>query len=382
MKERNERDEGERSEQCCHLTMKPVECYIRIPMRHGVSPFIYVIFLACLCCSTCANQASYAGQDRIDQVLKKKDLTVVVTDSGLGGLSITAEAVKRMQTEQSFQKIEFIFFNALFSNQGGYNSLGTRKEKLAVFNSALNAMQQRYSPDIILIGCNTLSVLFPDTAFARHAKVPAVGIVDAGVDLISEKLKSRPDSRVIIFGTHTTIAEGVHERKLQKKGFLDERIVTHSCPELVSFIERGYNSSETEMLIYAYVDEALRELKESHAPFFVSFNCTHYGYAQPLWEKAFKELGRRPLAYLNPNPRMIEFLFPLEKLGAYSDIQVAVRVVSMVEIPKETQNSLSRLLTPVSQATAAALKNYQLIPDLYEWEKYVEEAKSLEGIEE
>lgn len=344
--------------------------------------FTIITLFALLFFSSCANQASYAGQDRIDQVLQKKDLTVVVTDSGLGGLSITAEAVKRMQTEQSFQKIEFVFFNALFSNQGGYNSLGTRKEKLAVFNSALQAMQQRYSPDIILIGCNTLSVLFPDTAFARHAKVPAVGIVDSGVDLISEKLKSRPEARVIIFGTHTTIAEGVHEGKLRKKGFLDERIVTRSCPELVSFIERGYNSPETEMLIYAYVDEALRELKESHTPFFVSFNCTHYGYAQPLWEKAFKELGRKPLAYLNPNPRMIDFLFPLEKLGAYSDIKVAVRVVSMVEIPEETRNSLSRLLAPVSHATAAALRNYQLMPDLYEWEKYVEKAKSLEWMEE
>ncbi len=366
----------------CHLTMTPVECYIRIPMRHGVSPFIYVIFLAFLCCSTCANHATFADQDRIQQVLQKKDLTVVVTDSGLGGLSITAEAVKRMQTEQSFQKVEFIFFNALFSNQGGYNSLRTRKEKLAVFNSTLNAMQQRYSPDIILIGCNTLSVLFPHTSFARHAKVPAVGIVDSGVDLISEKLKSRPEARVIIFGTHTTIAEGVHEGKLRKKGFLDERIVTRSCPDLVSFIERGYNSAETEMLIYAYVDEAVRELQENHTPFFVSFNCTHYGYAQPLWEKAFKELGRRPLAYLNPNPRMIDFLFPLEKLGAYADVQVAVRVVSMVEIPEETRNSLSRLLAPVSPATAAALRNYQLIPDLYEWEKYVEEVKSQKGTED
>lgn len=344
----------------------------RFPRFH--SPFfcIYIIILCITGLSACANQSTYAEQDRIQQILQKKELTVVVADSGFGGLSIVSEAANRMQAEQSFKKGKFIFFNALFPSQSGYDSLPSRGEKLEIFNSALNSMQARYSPDIILVGCSTLSVLLPDTLFARRATVPVVGAVDAGVELIAEKLKSRPDSRVVIFGTQAVIDEGAHEKDLLKKGFLAERIVTCACPELVSFIEREKDSPETEMLIYAFVDEALQKLKGRAAPFYVSFNCTQFGYAQKIWEKAFQEIGRQPLAYLNPNPRLIDFLFLEEKLGSYPDIQVDVRVASMVDIPAEARNSLAQLLESVSPSTAAALRHYKVIPDLFEWEKYLD----------
>ncbi len=344
-------------------------------MRRG-SPLIFLCSLiltifAVFSCTSCANQASYAGQDRIQQVLQKKEISIGVIDSGLGGLSIIAEAVSRMHAEQSYQRVSFIFFNSLFPYPGGYSGLTSRKEKIKIFNNALYAMKERYSPDIILIGCSTLSDLFQDTLFSHKSSSPVVGILDAGVALISEKLKSLPDSRVIVFGNEEETFADVYKKRLLKKGFLDERILTYACPELISFIEKDYDSSETEMLIYAFVDEALQDLNGGTLPFYVCYSCSYYGYAQSIWEKAFEEIGRGPLGYLNPNPRLVDFLFPLEKLDRFPEIQIDVRVVSMVDIPEETKQSLSRIWEAVSPATAAALRHCRVIPDLFEWEKFV-----------
>ena len=198
--------------------------------------------------------------DVMAPVFQRARVTIAVTDSGLGGLSVMAEAVRRMKESGIFRGADFIFFNALFSAGSGYNSLGTREEKIRVFDGALRSLEKRYHPDIILIGCNTLSVLYNDTPFSKKAKVPVIGIVAAGVELINRGLREHPDASVIIFGTPTTISEGAHARELERKGFAAERIHSQSCPELESFIERDYQGDETGMLIVGCVGEALEKL--------------------------------------------------------------------------------------------------------------------------
>ena len=42
--------------------------------------------------------------------------------------------------------------------------------KIRVFGNVLRAIEKRYSPDLILVACNTLSVLLPDTPAARSAR--------------------------------------------------------------------------------------------------------------------------------------------------------------------------------------------------------------------
>ena len=111
-------------------------------------------------------------EEKLAKFFLKNEVTVAVTDSGLGGLSIMADAVERMRESKIFQKVNFIFFNALFSNKGGFNSLKTRKEKIQIFDSALKSLENNYNPDLILIGCNTLSVIYDDTSFSKETSTP------------------------------------------------------------------------------------------------------------------------------------------------------------------------------------------------------------------
>jgi glutamate racemase len=349
---------------------QPVSSHHRNGERQSFAELLIFSLLLGLSGSTCMETGSLARQEGLDGFFARPEVTIAITDSGLGGLSILAEAVERMQRHRSFRRVRFVYYNALFSEAGGYNSLDSRPRKIQIFDSALHALSKDYNPDLILIGCNTLSVLYPDTGFALQADVPVRGIVEAGVDLIAEHLRHEQESRVLILGTQTTVEEGTHRRLLVQKGFLPERIHLQACPDLVPYIERGFASGETEMLISAYVEEALQRLPDRDSPLLVSLNCTHYGYARNFWESAFRDQGIPSFTVLDPNIRMLEFLFPPEILGRCHDTVISVEVVSMVAIGRAQQESIGTWLAGVSPRTAEALRAYRHVPGLFEWKSW------------
>jgi glutamate racemase len=352
--------------------LKILDGFYRVKMliKHTIQTLLLVV-IGFLVFNSCTDRQTFAKEDKLANFFSKREVTIAVTDSGLGGLSILGDAVERMKKENVFQKVHFVFFNALFSTEGGYNSLKTREQKVQMFNSALKNLEETYTPDLILIGCNTLSVLYKNTSFSRDTVIPVIGIVNSGVDLIAQNLKTHPESKVILFGTQTTMNDGTYTQKLEERGFLPERVVSQACPELVSYIEKGYDSDETEMLVLAYVDEALQKLGNPDPELYVSFNCTHYGYSLDLWKKAFKSLGVKPKAFLNPNFRMNDFLFQSPRTGRYKKTDVSVRVVSMVEIEKKRIQSIGTWLEELSPQTADALRNFTHDPKLFEWKKFV-----------
>ena len=316
------------------------------------------------------NQAQRAQLD-IGPFFKKEAVTVAVMDSGLGGLSVLAEAVQKMKATGAFRTVDFVFFNALFSNEGGYNSLRTRPEKICVFDSALESLDRNFRPDILLIACNTLSVLYGETAFSKRARMPVAVIVEPGVEMIAAGMRKHPEASVIIFGTPTTISEGTYPARLEEQGFAAARLHSQSCPELESFIENDPQSDETAMLIAGFVSEAVQKLPSPPPPLLVSLNCTHYGYSLPLWEKALEEADIKPLAVLNPNPRLAEVLFDPRYGGRFDKTAVRVRVVSMVEVAPQKVDSLAPWLERFSPETAAALRYYEKRPGLFEWEELI-----------
>jgi glutamate racemase len=344
-------------------------------MKNRIKPvfflMLFLLFLTQIFYSFPVKIQLSGQEERLDEFFLKNEVTIVVTDSGLGGLSIMADAVERMRESKIFQKVNFIFFNALFSNEGGFNSLKTRKEKIQIFDSALKSLEENYNPDLILIGCNTLSVIYDDTSFSEELSIPVVGIVEAGVDLVAQKLKTSPESKVIIFATHTTISEETHKKKLEEKGILSQRVTLQACPELGNYIEKGYASDETEMLISAYVAEALHKMKDTQAPLYVSLNCTHYGYSLDLWEEAFQSSKVKPLGFLNPNSKMLDFLFEAQERNRFDGTEISIRVVSMVKIGKEKIESIGKRLGETSPLTRDALSNYELKPNLFKWKEYV-----------
>jgi glutamate racemase len=363
--------------------LKKEECYIpdsdfsrnkksiRKAKMHNKLKLLVPICFIILICTNCVENPTYARQDDFSDFFRKDEVTIVITDSGLGGLSILADAVERSKDWKSFQRINFVYFNALFSNEGGYNTLETHQEKVSIFDSALSSMEDRCNPDLILIGCNTLSTIYSDTAFSKKTTTPVRGIIEAGVNVACDALKAHPESQIILFATQTTVSQNSHKNLLLKKGFLPERITYQACPELARYIEEDYRSDETDMLICAYVDEALQKISDRSARLLVSFNCTHYGYSIDLWKNAFQTQGAEPISFLDPNRKMNDFLFRPQHKDRFQSTDISVRIISMVEIGKGKMDSLGAILIKDSSLTVEALQVYEWDIDLFEWQSFI-----------
>lgn len=320
---------------------------------------------AALAAFSCAKPAK-SREAMIEEVLsKKQDVTIVVTDSGLGGLSVAADIAARLPASGVFRRARIVFYNALFDNLG-YNGLASEAEKDRIFDVVLRAMQKRCRPDILLIACNTLSVVYDRTAFSRKAPFPVVGIVDTGVDLIARQFEKTPGATAILFGTKTTIENEAHKKALVARGFPAERIVGQACHKLAGAIERGTATEETVGYIRRFVDEALAKAGPAAGPLFASFNCTHYGYARQQFAEAFAAAGHPGIELLDPNPLMGDVLFRPAYLHRHPRTEVAVEVVSKLEITEQERGAIGPLLEAVSPAVAAAFRNYALDPKLFE----------------
>ncbi len=307
-------------------------------------------------------------EERIEKALsKKKDVTILITDSGLGGLSVAADVAARLPESGVFRKARIVFYNALF-HSSGYNGLASEAEKDRIFDAVLRAMEERYRPDILLIACNTLSVVYDRTPFSRQSPFPVVGIVETGVDLIARQFEKTPGAIAIIFGTKTTIENEAHKKALVARGFPAERIFGQACHRLAGAIERGVATEETVGYIRQFVGEALAKTGPVAGPLFGSFNCTHYGYARQQFADAFAVAGHPGIELLDPNPLMADFMFKPPYLHRYPRTDVTVEVVSKLEITEQERAAIGPLLEAVSPAVAEAFRNYTLDPKLFEVE--------------
>ena len=332
-------------------------------MRHlrRVFAVLALAFLALAGCATSTKEAASFAE----AVTARPDVTIVVTDSGLGGLSVVADLAARLPQSGIARSARVVFVNALLDDAIGYNDLKDEADKIRVFDAALAAMESRYRPDLVLVACNTLSVFYGKTEHARRGTTETVSIVPMGADLIERTLKAMPDATAILFATKGTIDSGAHRRLLLAKGVPEARIAGQACPKLTGTIERGAHSEETAVRIRGFVEEAIGRLPEKKGPLVVSLNCTHFGYARPLWEETFASLGFPGVKVLDPNPLMTDLVLREGGAKRFPETKVTVEVVSKTPITPEVNAALGALLRTTSPSTADALQTYTHAPGLF-----------------
>jgi glutamate racemase len=198
---------------------------------------------------------------------------LVVTDSGLGGLTVCAAIEQALRGMGHAVRLTYV--NAWPDAGRGYNDLPDMAARARVFDRALDAMQA-LRPDRILIACNTLSIVYEHTAFRASGAVPVQGIVDGGVALFREALVAHPDGGLVLIGTRTTIDSDVHRARLVHSGIAAGRLGAASCHGLATAIERGPDSDATASLIETCAARAAAAAPPGD-PLFVGLACTHYG---------------------------------------------------------------------------------------------------------
>jgi glutamate racemase len=303
--------------------------------------------------------------EKIKSTLCKNKIRILITDSGLGGLSVLAEIEKIISANHSFRKAEIIFINALPSANFRYNSMPDESTKIKFFDQALIGMEKWFHPDIILIACNTLSVVYPKSEFYKTKSIPVVGIVELGVNLINKKLIEDPESKVIILGTETTISSNSHKTRLLLKGIKEERIFCQACPNLETEIQTNAKSDLVRGMIDLYSDEVISNIKSGKSKIFAALCCTHYPYVSGEFKNILSEKIGSDVSILNPNSDMANIFSDFHSSKKYDTCDVDVKVYSQVVLSAEEINSISEILQVTSPSSATALKNYINKTDLF-----------------
>lgn len=290
---------------------------------------------------------------------------ILITDSGVGGLSVCAYAERFVRTHGFSEPVRLTFANAAPENDYGYNSMPSREVKLQTFDRFLDNVTRRFAPDSIYVACNTLSVLLPDTPYFHKAVIPVKGIVETGVEVLLRELDADPESVAMIFGTQGTIDSGAYPRLLEERGVEASRIISQACPGLADTISEDREGVRTKSEIVRWVGTAIEKMQRRDKPIVACLACTHYGYRKDLFAIALADAGIRAKV-VNPNERAVDDLFGKSSdAGTGKNREVAVEFVTRYRIPEATVEALTFFLSDISPRTVAAMKNFVHVPDLF-----------------
>ena len=287
---------------------------------------------------------------------------ILITDSGVGGLSVCAYAERFVRRHGFREPVRLTFANAAPENDYGYNSMPSREVKLETFDRFLRNVTERFAPDLIYVACNTLSVLLPDTPYFQKAVIPVKGIVETGAELVLRELETDPQTVAMIFGTQTTIDAGAYPRWLEARGVEPSRIISQACPGLADTISEDREGVKTKAEIVGWVGAAIEKMGRTDRPVVACLACTHYGYRKDFFAAALAAAGI-PASIINPNERAADDLFETGSPGM--NREVAVEFVTRYAIPDATVEALTWFLGDISPRTVAAMKNFVHLPDLF-----------------
>jgi len=316
------------------------------------------------------------GSTEMKEFYGKDKVTICVTDVGLGGLSVLSEVDKLLRKQPIFPEAELFYFNA--GVRPGYTKRPV-EDQITIFNTALCDGISPYKPDIIMIACNTLSVIYAETEYSKNATIPVVSIVEFGVDEFASVMTKDEGAAAIIFGTDTTAKVAAHRDALNEHGIGSERVVMKGCPLLATTIQEcGAESDDANALLTKYVHEGWAELQSRNVSspltsVHAGMCCTHYGYSLPLWNAALKHESMTAegsivtgahTACINPNFDMAKFIFKNSIREESNSCKINVNVVSKLPLTTEI-DSIAPLL---SKAVGNGLRSYSNRPDAFDHE--------------
>ena len=303
-------------------------------------------------------------------------MNVVITDSGLGGLSICAQLMRLIKESSKFtlpqlpvKDLHITYVNAVPSDERGYNSMSGRTEQLKTFDKILRNIDKLLAPDYVFVACGTLSVLLKQLLYPSDKVIKIEGIINVGIKILMESLGQNSRSTAIIFATPTTISANTFQNILCQNGISENRIITQKCLNLATQISNDPTGSLVGNHIRHWVQKALQQVPENgKSPLIAFLGCTHYGYRENFFKKAFNAEGYSNVTLLNPNFAAAEKLSKIVlKNGKTPPIEtknISFNFVTPYTIPELENITLQQLLNPISAETSDAFLNARICPEL------------------
>lgn len=185
-----------------------------------------------------------------------------VFDSGLGGLSVLRELVRRLPSE------DFIYVA-----DSGYCPYGDKTTKAIIRRSrAITDFLVGQGVKLIVVACNTATVAAVE--FLRtHYPMPFVGMEPA----VKPAVTATRSGIVGVLATGVT-ANGARLQRLINEYAQGIQIIVQPCPGLVAQVEAGaLDTAQTRELLQRYTAPLLAAGADT-----LVLGCTHYPFLKPL----------------------------------------------------------------------------------------------------
>jgi glutamate racemase len=189
-----------------------------------------------------------------------------VFDSGLGGLTVVKEIMRRLPQE-----------NIIYFGDTARVPYGTKsKESIIRFSQENVLMLIKHKVKMVIIACNTSSSVALEV-LKRSFAVPVMGVIEPGARKAVDATRNK---RVGVIGTLSTIKSEKYLKTIQR---LDSSVEVFSqpCPLFVPLAEEGWFAKKT---TFAVAREYLAPLKKARVDTLI-LGCTHYPLLKRVIQK-------------------------------------------------------------------------------------------------
>src|SRR5262245_9666508 len=264
-----------------------------------------------------------------DMTVMARAPTILVFDSGLGGLTVYREVVSARPDAPYLYVADDTFFP--------YNGRG--ETALVEHVVALMAtLIDTHRPDLVVIACNTASTLVLPHLRARFA-VPFVGTVPA----IKPACASSVSKRVSVLGTEATVARE-YTRALIRDFANGAEVTLVGSALLAGYVEDELNGAPAQDAAIAAEIAPCFVDRDGRRTDTIVLACTHY----PLLVDRLARLAPWPVSFIDPAPA------------------IARRVVDLTGPPGQDRPPPAQFVyasgKPPSRQLAAALARFGIAP--------------------
>ncbi len=234
--------------------------------------------------------------------------TILVFDSGLGGLTVFREVAKARPDARYLYVADDAFFP-----YGGHGEAELNARVLALMGELIAA----HRPDLVVIACNTASTLVLPRLREAY-RVPFVGTVPA----IKPACAISVSKRVTVLGTDATVSREYTRALIRDFGNGSDVALVGSA-RLAAFAEAELGGTP--------VADAL--IAQEIAPCFVDADgrrtdtvvlaCTHY----PLLLERLERLAPWPVTFIDPAPAIARRVLDLAGPGTVAEAPSPARIV-------------------------------------------------------
>ncbi len=206
-----------------------------------------------------------------------RNAPIGVFDSGVGGLTVAREIMRRMPGER------IVYFGDTARLPYGSKSQDT---VLRYSRQIIRFLMTRQVKAIV-IACNTASAYALKTV-EQETEIPVIGVIRAGA---RTAVQATRNGKIGVIGTEATINSGLYTDTM-KEMRPDIQVTGKACPLFVPLVEEGlFHDSVTDEIASRYLAELKSRFVDT-----VVLGCTHY----PLIRSTLRRLLGEDVTLVNP----------------------------------------------------------------------------------